>query len=103
MRQLQKRPRGLPSTDVVNNASVMVDTKMTKTVGEHWGLHDTSPARLGSRSDSRWIARTDTLAVGTLLPNRPMIEIQIPSTSADRPLITVKELTSSGCRPTEQA
>lgn len=26
----------LSSTDVMNNASVMVDTKMTKTVGEHW-------------------------------------------------------------------
>jgi hypothetical protein len=61
----------------------MVDTKMTKTVGEHWvcatlARHDWAPALTRDG-----IARTDILAVGTLLPNRPTIEIQV-KTASDR-------------------
>jgi len=71
-----------PATDVVSNASAMVDTKMTKTVGEHWvcatlARHDWAPALTRDG-----IARTDILAVGTLLPNRPTVEIQVKTASA---------------------
>jgi hypothetical protein len=60
----------------------MVDTKMTKTVGEHWvcamlARHDWAPALTRDG-----IARTDILAVGTLLPDRPTVEIQVKAASA---------------------
>ena len=54
---------------------------MTKTVGEHWvcatlARHDWAPALTRDG-----IARTDILAVGTLLPNRPTVEIQVKTAS----------------------
>src|SRR5260370_17489402 len=69
-------------TNIVREASVMVDRKMTKTVGEHWvcatlARHDWAPALTRDG-----IARTDILAVGTLLPDRPTIEIQVKTASA---------------------
>lgn len=71
----------LPSGDVISNASAMVDRKMTKTVGEHWvcatlARHDWAPALTRDG-----LARTDILAVGTLLPNRPTVEIQVKTAS----------------------
>jgi hypothetical protein len=73
----------LPSGDVVSNASVMMDTKMTKTVGEHWvcatlARYDWAPALTRDG-----LARTDILAVGTLLPDRATVEIQV-KTASDR-------------------
>lgn len=52
------------SLNVVSDASVMVDRKMTKTVGEHWvcatlARHNWAPALTRDG-----IARTDILAVG---------------------------------------
>jgi hypothetical protein len=60
----------------------MVDRKMTKTVGEHWvcatlARHNWAPALTRDG-----IARTDILAVGTLLPDRPTVEIQVKTASA---------------------
>jgi hypothetical protein len=55
----------------------MADTKMVKTVGEHWtcamlARHSWAPALTRDG-----IARTDVLAVGTHLRERPTIEIQV--------------------------
>ena len=59
----------------------MVDRKMTKTVGEHWvcatlARHGWAPALTRDG-----LARTDVLAVGTLLPDRPTVEIQVKTAS----------------------
>jgi hypothetical protein len=67
--------------DPVRDASVMVDTKMVKTVGKHWvcatlARHNWAPALTRDG-----IARTDILAMGTLLPNRPTIEVQVKTAS----------------------
>ena len=55
----------------------MADNKMTKTVGEHWvcatlARHNWAPALTRDG-----IARTDILAVGTNLVDRPTVEIQV--------------------------
>jgi hypothetical protein len=55
----------------------MADNKMTKTVGEHWvcatlARHNWAPALTRDG-----IARTDILAVGTNLIDRPTVEIQV--------------------------
>src|ERR1022692_4017345 len=55
----------------------MADTKMTKTVGEHWvcatlARHSWAPALTRDG-----VERTDVLAVGTHLDHRPMVEIQV--------------------------
>jgi hypothetical protein len=55
----------------------MVDTKMVKTAGEHTACaalarHGWAPALARDG-----IARTDILAVGTHLPHRPTVEIQV--------------------------
>jgi hypothetical protein len=65
----------------MRDAAAMVDRKMTKTVGEHWvcatlARHNWAPALTRDG-----IARTDILAVGTLLPNRPTVEIQVKTAS----------------------
>jgi hypothetical protein len=56
---------------------MVVDRKMTKTVGEHWvcatlARHNWAPALTRDG-----IARTDIQAVGTHLANRPTVEIQV--------------------------
>ena len=65
----------------MRDAYVMVDRKMIKTVGEHWvcamlARHDWAPALTRDG-----IARTDILAVGTKLPHRPTVEIQVKAAS----------------------
>src|SRR3954447_839247 len=55
----------------------MRDTKMTKSVGEHWicaelACRGWAPALTRDR-----LERTDILAVGTHLPDRPTIEMQV--------------------------
>jgi hypothetical protein len=71
---LSSRDQGV---SILRNACVMADNKMTKTVGEHWvcatlARHGWAPALTRDG-----IARTDILAVGTHLDNRPMVEIQV--------------------------
>lgn len=72
---------------------------MVKTAGEHWvcatlARHNWAPALTRDG-----IARTDILAVGTLLPGRPTIEIQV-KTASDRgsttswPLGSITQLTA---------
>jgi hypothetical protein len=61
----------------VSDAYVMADNKMTKTVGEHWvcatlARHNWAPALTRDG-----IARTDILAVGTNIVDRPTVEIQV--------------------------
>jgi hypothetical protein len=79
---------------------MVVDRKMTKTVGEHWvcatlARHNWAPALTRDG-----IARTDILAVGTHLGNRPTVEIQV-KTATDRgggtswPLGGITELTAA--------
>jgi hypothetical protein len=59
--------------------AVVVDTKMVKTAGEHTvcaalARHGWAPALTRDG-----IARTDILAVGTHLPDRPTVELQVKS------------------------
>jgi hypothetical protein len=61
----------------------MADNKMTKTVGERWvcatlARHNWAPALTRDG-----IARTDILAVGTNLVDRPTVEIQV-KTATDK-------------------
>lgn len=55
----------------------MADTKMVKTAGEHWtcamlARHLWAPALTRDGTE-----RTDVLAVSTILPGRPTIEVQV--------------------------
>jgi hypothetical protein len=64
----------------VRHAGV-VDTKMTKTVGEHWvcatlARYDWAPALTRDG-----LERTDILAVNTRLAHRPTVEIQVKTAS----------------------
>ena len=59
--------------DVVSDVAVMVDRKMVTTVGST-GCARHNWAHALTRDG---IARPAILAVGTLLPNRPTIEIQV--------------------------
>jgi hypothetical protein len=61
----------------------MVDTKMTKTVGEHWVCATLARYGWAPALTRDGLARTDILAVGTLLPHRPTVEIQV-KTASDR-------------------
>lgn len=68
---------GVAQPTKFQNACVMPDNKMTKTVGEHWvcamlARHGWAPALTRDG-----IERTDILAVGTHLPYRPTVEIQV--------------------------
>ena len=63
----------------------MPDTKMTKTIGEHWVC--TTLARLGwaPALTRDAIERTDILAVGTQHADRPRIEIQVKAANVPTP------------------
>lgn len=67
--------------NVVGNAFAMVDTKMVKTVGEHWVCATLARRNWAPALTRDAIARTDILAVGTDLPHRPMVEIQVKTAS----------------------
>lgn len=59
----------------------MADTKMVKSVGEHWvcatlARHGWAPALTRDG-----VERTDILAVATTLKDRPMVEIQVKTAS----------------------
>jgi hypothetical protein len=59
----------------------MADTKMVKSVGEHWvcatlARHGWAPALTRDG-----VERTDILAVATTLQDRPMVEIQVKTAS----------------------
>ena len=56
---------------------------MTKTVGEHWVCATLARYGWAPALTRDGLARTDILAVGTLLPNRPTVEIQV-KTASDR-------------------
>jgi hypothetical protein len=59
----------------------MADTKMTKTVGEHWVCATLARYGWAPALTRDGIARTDILAVGTRLPQRPTVEIQVKTAS----------------------
>jgi hypothetical protein len=59
----------------------MVDTKMTKTVGEHWACATLARHGWAPALTRDGIERTDILAVGTHLPRRPTLEIQVKAAS----------------------
>ena len=69
------------SVNVVSDASVMVDRKMTKTVGEHWVCATLARYNWAPALTRDGIARTDILAVGTDLARRPTVEIQVKTAS----------------------
>lgn len=55
----------------------MTDTKMTKTAGEHFVCSISARVNWAPALTRDGIAHTDILAVGTELPDRPTIEIQV--------------------------
>jgi hypothetical protein len=55
----------------------MVDTKMVKTVGEHWVCSALARYGWAPALTRDGIERTDILAVATHLENRPTVEIQV--------------------------
>jgi hypothetical protein len=55
----------------------MADNKMTKTVGEHWACATLARHSWAPALTRDGIARTDILAVGTNLVDRPTVEIQV--------------------------
>jgi hypothetical protein len=55
----------------------MPDTKMTKSVGEHWVCAELSRRGWASALTRDGLERTDILAVGTHLAGRPTIEVQV--------------------------
>ena len=66
----------LESPSGTGGIAAVTDTKMVKTVGEHWvcatlARHGWAPALTRDG-----LERTDILAVGTHLPERPTVEIQ---------------------------
>ncbi|MFI5735024.1 hypothetical protein ACIA49_33235 [Kribbella sp. NPDC051587] len=60
----------------------MTDTKMTKTVGEHWTCAMLARYGWAPALTRDGIARTDVLAVATHLAERPSVEIQVKTASA---------------------
>jgi hypothetical protein len=59
----------------------MADTKMIKTVGEHWVCASLARHHWAPALTRDGIARTDILAVGTFLAHRPMVEVQVKTAS----------------------
>lgn len=55
----------------------MADTKLTKSVGEHWACSELARWGWAAALTRDGLERTDLLAVGTHLPDRPTIEIQV--------------------------
>ena len=56
---------------------MVADYKMTKTVGEHWVCAMLARYGWAPALTRDGIERTDILAVGTHLPDRPTLEIQV--------------------------
>lgn len=69
----------------------MSDTKMTKMTGEHWAC--ATLARLGwaPTLTRDGIERTDILAVGTHIEDRPRIEVQVKTSNVSRADSTTRE------------
>jgi hypothetical protein len=57
----------------------MFDTKMTKSAGEHWVCSILSQHGWGVALTRDGLERTDILAVHTIDPDRPMVEVQVKS------------------------
>jgi hypothetical protein len=64
----------------VRDACVMADTKMIKTIGEHWVCATLARYNWAPALTRDGIERTDILAVGTHISSRPTIEIQVKTT-----------------------
>jgi hypothetical protein len=62
----------------------MRDTKMTKTVGEHWVCAELARRGWAPALTRDGLERTDILAVGTHLPDRPTIEVQVKTATEGR-------------------
>jgi hypothetical protein len=61
----------------------MADTKMIKTIGEHWVCATIARYGWAPALTRDGLERTDILAVGTYRPHRPTLEIQV-KTATDR-------------------
>src|SRR5690349_3632677 len=55
----------------------MVDTKMVKSVGEHWVCSELARRGWAPALTRDGLSRTDILAVGVDRPGRPQIEVQV--------------------------
>lgn len=64
----------------------MVDRKMTKSVGEHWACSELARHGWAPALTRDGIARTDILAVGTHLEDRPRVEVQVKSATQEKQL-----------------
>jgi hypothetical protein len=63
----------------------MADTKMIKTIGEHWVCATLARRNWAPALTRDGIERTDILAVGTHLRSRPTIEIQVKTSTDPAP------------------
>ena len=63
------------------NAGWMADTKMIKTIGEHWVCATLARHKWAPALTRDGLERTDILAVGTHLDHRPTVEIQVKTAS----------------------
>jgi hypothetical protein len=64
---------------VVRQTVAVVDTKMTKSSGEHWVCSMLSQFGWGAALTRDRLERTDILAVHSTEQGRPMIEVQVKS------------------------
>lgn len=78
---------GLARWSAVADADYMADTKMIKTLGEHWVCATLARHKWAPALTRDGIERTDILAVGTHLDHRPIVEIQV-KTASQRPGVT---------------
>jgi hypothetical protein len=67
-----------------------VDRKMTKSIGEHWTCSELARRGWASTLTRDGIERTDILAVGTLLEERPRVEVQVKSATQEKQLEAVR-------------
>jgi hypothetical protein len=63
----------------VRQSLAVVDTKMTKSSGEHWVCSMLSQFGWGAALTRDGLERTDILAVHSTEQGRPMIEVQVKS------------------------
>lgn len=68
----------------------MVDRQMTKSIGEHWVCSELARRGWAPALTRDGIERTDILAVGTLLEDRPRVEVQVKSATQNGVLESVR-------------
>src|SRR5215212_7104840 len=71
------RCRHLTGSLMYEGCTMVVDTKMVKSVGEHWVCSELARRGWAPALTRDGLSRTDILAVGVNRPDRPQIEVQV--------------------------